>query len=64
MDEEGGFDPFLPLLNDDDGYIDDEIDIVKDEITEIYDNVETNILSSSDSAQLETLTTNINEVTT
>ena len=63
-DEEGGFDPFSPLLNDDDGYIDDEIDIVKDEITEIYDNVETNILSSSDSAQLETLTINITEVTT
>ena len=46
-DEEDGFDPFSPLFDNDDWYLDDEKDDVTDGISEIYDNVETNIINNS-----------------
>ena len=47
LDEEEGFDPFSPLFDNDDWYLDDEKDDVTDGISEIYDNVETNIINNS-----------------
>lgn len=46
-DEEGGFDKFSPLIDNDDSYLDDEADNVMEEFVEIYENIETSNVNSS-----------------
>ena len=60
-DEEGGFDVFSPLIEDDDWYLDDEKDIVDEEYVEIYESIEsTNESNSSNDDANEFNATNNN----